>query len=509
MAVNTQKLFESIEIEKCGKSPAYFIETYCRIRHPMKGQIPFKLYEYQKVALDDYETYRKCIVLKSRQMGFSWLSAAYSLWKALFRNEQDILFMSKKESDAKEILHKVKFMHSHLPRWLSLKKLVDSAGQIGFANGSRIESLPATENAGRGFSGSLVIIDEASFIPWGEVVFGALRPTLSTGGSIILQSTAPNEGGENLFSRLYHDYEDNGFHRVVGPGEKSKERGMVHWSDNPDRGEKWYEEERPGYTDRQWATEMEGDFSQSSRRVFPEGILILTETERDKDDNVKKIEWKKGDLGELYNELPQPGEKYAVGVDVAEGLVKGDYTVAQVISKSNGKQVAILRTKEPIVNATEKIVELAEKYNTALLAIEDNAIGVAALQIAKRKYNNLYRRKVFDKKTNVWTEKLGWRTTKRSKPLAIRELELALRDRSIILTDPLTRRELWQYEYDDKGNTNAPKGAYFDDCVMSLAIAWQALEQVKKPITAEEKLEKRRKRRKKRMKRVRNSSIGY
>jgi hypothetical protein len=36
------------EILSSGKSPVYFINNYCKISHPMKGLIPFKLYDYQE-----------------------------------------------------------------------------------------------------------------------------------------------------------------------------------------------------------------------------------------------------------------------------------------------------------------------------------------------------------------------------------------------------------------------------------------------------------------------------
>ena len=32
------------EIISCGKDPAYFINNYGRIAHPMKGTIPFAMY---------------------------------------------------------------------------------------------------------------------------------------------------------------------------------------------------------------------------------------------------------------------------------------------------------------------------------------------------------------------------------------------------------------------------------------------------------------------------------
>jgi len=494
---------EDIETQKCSAGIdgcIYFIRTYCKLRHPLHGKIPFDLFPYQEKALRDFASNRKCVLLKSRQMGFSWLIAAYSLWLASFKDDAEILLMSRKEKDAQELLYKVRFMHDLLPRFLRLKRMADqdSKSILGFRNGSRIQSLPATEQSGRGGAGTLVVIDEAAFIPWGEQVFAALKPTLSTGGSLIIQSTAPDQGGENLFARLWHHYEETGFHKCIGIGEESMEKQMIHWSDNPDRDDKWFEEERPGYTERQWQTEMEGSFEQSTRRVFPEEILKL-----------HNADWKKGDLGELYCEEVDPFEMYAIGFDPAEGLEKGDYSVAQVLRKSDGKQVCIYRSRKPLINASEDVVVLARRWNTAVLAIEDNNVGVVAVNIAKKRYNNLYKRKVIDKKTDRMTEKIGWRSTKRTKPLLVRDLEMALRDREIKLTDKDTRQEMWQYEYDENGATNAPRGQYYDDCVMSLGVAYQALKQLPTPEQFAKRQQLKKNRKTRMLKRVRSSSIGY
>ena len=35
------------EIVKCGKDPVYFIDNYCKISHPTKGQIAFKTWDFQ------------------------------------------------------------------------------------------------------------------------------------------------------------------------------------------------------------------------------------------------------------------------------------------------------------------------------------------------------------------------------------------------------------------------------------------------------------------------------
>ena len=43
------------ELVKCGKDPQYFIDNYCKISHPMHGQIPFKTFDYQKDLLKDLQ----------------------------------------------------------------------------------------------------------------------------------------------------------------------------------------------------------------------------------------------------------------------------------------------------------------------------------------------------------------------------------------------------------------------------------------------------------------------
>ncbi len=64
------------EILKSGKNPAYFINNYCRISHPMKGLIPFKTYPYQDELLRDVNDYRFNVILKARQVGISTICAA-------------------------------------------------------------------------------------------------------------------------------------------------------------------------------------------------------------------------------------------------------------------------------------------------------------------------------------------------------------------------------------------------------------------------------------------------
>ena len=78
------------EIVKCGKDPSYFFNKYVKIQHPVKGAIPFKTYDFQDQCVDDFREHRFNIILKSRQLGLSTISAAYAAWLAIFYKNSGI-----------------------------------------------------------------------------------------------------------------------------------------------------------------------------------------------------------------------------------------------------------------------------------------------------------------------------------------------------------------------------------------------------------------------------------
>ena len=63
------------EYLECVKSPSHFMKKYCKIQHPTRGKIKFDLYDFQENMLNDFTTNRYNIILKSRQLGISTLSA--------------------------------------------------------------------------------------------------------------------------------------------------------------------------------------------------------------------------------------------------------------------------------------------------------------------------------------------------------------------------------------------------------------------------------------------------
>ena len=110
------------EVIKCGRDPAYFIRKYVKIQHPVRGLLPFDLYDYQDKLLECYEEHRFNVILKARQLGISEVTAAYATWLMLFRRDKNILVMATKKDTSKNIIRKVATAIKNLPPWLMLSK---------------------------------------------------------------------------------------------------------------------------------------------------------------------------------------------------------------------------------------------------------------------------------------------------------------------------------------------------------------------------------------------------
>ncbi len=188
------------EIVHCGKDPVYFINKYVKIQHPTKGLVNFDTYEFQDDCLADFVNHRFNIILKSRQLGISTLSACYAVWLACFYRDKNILVIATKLAVAQNFIRKVKTAIRSMPPWLCLPEIISSNKQgVEFNNGSSIKAVPTSDDAGRSEALSLLIVDEAAFIRNFDELWMGLYSTLSTGGRAIILST-PNGVGDK-----YHE----------------------------------------------------------------------------------------------------------------------------------------------------------------------------------------------------------------------------------------------------------------------------------------------------------------
>lgn len=234
------------EIVQCGRDPAYFIKKYTKIQHPLKGLIPFDLYPFQEDAVQDLKSHRFNVILKSRQLGISTLVAAFSVWLAIFHRDKNILIIATKLDVAMNFITKVQVMIQGLPPWLMLCSISASNKQsVSFSHGSKIKAIPTSDSAGRSEALSLLIVDEAAFVPRFDTLWTALYPTLSTGGDAIILSTPNGVGGQ--YHKIYTDAE-------AGLNEFNPIKFM--WDVHPERDQAWFDKETRNMSKKQIAQEL-------------------------------------------------------------------------------------------------------------------------------------------------------------------------------------------------------------------------------------------------------------
>jgi len=170
------------------------------------GSIRFRRWAYLIERAASWAMGRNEVVLKARQLGFTWLAAAYAYHVAR-RPGARVLIISKGKLEAYAFLDRVRFIHSRLPLLLQSTMEVDRAGEIRFKNGGQILALPSTRNAGRGFTGSLLIFDENAYHAWAAANWKAARATVADVGQVIVMSTA--NGASGFFHDMYRLAERN------------------------------------------------------------------------------------------------------------------------------------------------------------------------------------------------------------------------------------------------------------------------------------------------------------
>jgi hypothetical protein len=453
----------------------YFCSNYWFIRHPERGRILFPMRDAQTETAYAWISNRNSIVLKARQIGFSTLASAFAFWEVFFWADRFEVMLSRTEREAAKLLQKSKYGFKMLPDWMKARGpglVSDNQLKMVFSNESALESLPSGNDPARGESVYRVFIDEMAFLPNSEEAWASIEPIADVGGRIVCLSTAKGEG--NIFHKLWVGSQTgtNDFKGIFFP-----------WSAG-DRDAAWYEVKRAQLPDWQLAQEYPSDpeeaFVRSGRPVFDIDVIRAIEPIDPIKGTLLALDYYdfKADGGPLsvWAE-PEPDQVYCIGADVAEGLLHGDYSVAQVINAETLEVVARWRGHvDPDLFGSDVLYDLGDWYNHALIGVENNNHGLTTLKALQRAgYRNIYRQRRLANRAPQATEILGWRTTAASKPLAIDELGKAIRDGELGIFDEHTLAELRTFVRDENGKMH---GSPHDDLVMAIAIANQMLKHV-------------------------------
>ena len=243
--VTVQDLREK-ELAYCRSNIDYFIDTYGHIEDKDADDLiqPFSMWREQRDALHSLMKHKWNVILKARQLGFSWL-VLHIAAHYLISPGKTVIGLSRTEEEAKELVRRLSVIFTYMPELFGDKKLLPVNWQgaiwentaltlkVTFPNGqeSVFKGFPSAPGVGRSFTANLIIFDEWAFQNFAEEIWQAGFPTINrpSGGKVIGLSTI--ERG-SLFEQIFTD-PDNGFNKIFIP-----------WYADPRRDQNWYEQTR-------------------------------------------------------------------------------------------------------------------------------------------------------------------------------------------------------------------------------------------------------------------------
>lgn len=460
------------EYIKCSQDPIYFIENYAKIISVDKGLINVVLRGYQKDLILSMWKNRNSIILAARQAAKTTSVALFLLWYALFHGDKTIAILANKAATAREILSRITLSLENIPFFLQPGVKVLNKGSIEFGNNSRIFAAATSSSSIRGFSASIIYMDEYGFVDNAEEFFKSTFPTISSGKETktILSST-PN--GLNHFYKLWKDAIERRNNFV--PFE-------ISWDMVPGRDENWKQEQLEILGEHGFRQEYGNEFLGSSNTLISGHVLqSLTWETPIATDNTKVV---------LQN--PKENHNYIVTVDSSRGVGE-DYSVAIVIDVTTFPYNIVCTYRDnnirPIL-LSNVIVDIAKKYNNAFLLIERNTIGqtVAESCFYDLEYENIFTTTQGKKGQELRNSfgnsfKLGVEMTSQVKRLGSYMLKTLVEEKKIISFTDIIVSEF--YTFINKNNTWVAETGKNDDMVMSLVLfSWAVTQPFFKDITS-------------------------
>ncbi len=247
-----------------------FCELYAKIEDKEHGQlIPFELWPFQVDPARRMIDGEWLILLKARQLGLTWLTMAYAVWRMVFVPLYTVVLVCQKETYAKKTLStKWDVLYRNLPEELrggTRAKKSDSSTLIELHNGAQIHAVAGNQDAGRSDTINLVVMDECARIDEAEACYQGASPGLKNakGQCVLISSSAGPRGW---------------FYRRWGQAEKGQGRFggiFIPWHEHPERDQAWYDVEAaenagdPNYMRQEFPASPEEAFEASGGRIYP------------------------------------------------------------------------------------------------------------------------------------------------------------------------------------------------------------------------------------------------
>lgn len=505
------ELLKDPKLEQLAREdPRQIIEKMFWIVDKAGKRVPFKFNVPQAKYYEEYMSARDDI-LKARKEGFSSAILAILTCKFLFVPNSVCACVSHRDEDTKRLFEKVYYYIENLPFEVTLEKASASRLRIKEMNTDFIIGTAGSKTFGRGDTIHYLHLSEFAHYGNWDMITGLLNavPDDLDNTWVVKETTANGYGtphhiawqdekrGASVFKPIFFSWADNPEYQMAITDETkftTEERNIqeslgitdeqLHWrqwkinSMQPTQDytrEDLFKQEYP-------ATDTEA-FLSTGRPIFdPETLewydqaICIEPLKRG-----ELIGWnppyvQEKNLGELriYKE-PEDGHNYVIGGDTAE---EGDYSALVVLDRETMEQVALWWGHIDEFELANVAFRLGTYYNTALIGIERNNMGVAVVKkLDELGYKNQYRMEVIDELGNKIRDKLGWETNSRTRPILISDLNQVVTERKMIIRSREIIGEMKSFVKNSKGKPEAQLGTH-DDLVIATGVAYQMYKSV-------------------------------
>ena len=464
------------EMEKCANDIHYFKDNYVKIRTKSGVDFP-ELRVYQNDFIETLDGDDEGVIgLMGRQSGKSISTSIYLGHLYVFEKEKNIGIVANKGAMAREFLSNVKNILIELPIWMQPGMKSWNKSYIESESDMRILTDVPSQDAFRGFSIHVAVMDETAFIRstiWEEFIDAFLpsQAALSWKKNIILSTPK----GMNHFYEMvngaspYYDTDGSG---VKEPGDNHNGYKLfkVDWRDVP-RYDSKGERMKPEDFQRSiiakhgimyWNQNFECQFLGSSATLISSAKLKEFQSKEPHEIRDGKLK--------IYH-YPEKGHKYIMAVDPAKDGT--DAFAVQIIDITDFKfiQAASAQLQIDYLLMPEFINEWCEYYNNPYLIIENNegaGQSIADQMFQTYDYENLH----FDKDIgrNKRKKYPGFRTTTKSRKQILQTLKTFIENNNLEVNDASTIKEFFTFILNNN-KYQADDGCH-DDMIMSLALTF-------------------------------------
>ncbi len=399
--------------------------------------LDFAAHESQKEILLDKSKYK--IIAAGRRFGKSKMAAVDILHHAFFGeyNPNTQYIISKSQDQANIIFNECYSFASNSPRLRNriTKVIWTPFPELRFDNGSSIHARSTSYDGKylRGHAAHRIVVDEAAYIK-DDTIKQVIIPMLTDfNGDLILIST-PN--GRNYFYEMFNKAKGGAIGHAGWQFDSFK---------NPHISHEFINEQKALLLDLQFRTEYLAEFIDDQNNVF-KWIYINDSLE---------------DYEEIFR--PEQGHHYYLGIDVAK---QHDFTAISVLDGTNPKQVRLVYTERFNNKSYEYIFErvsaIAIHFQPLKIIVDETGVGAG----------------ITEQIVQTFPQAEGFTFTQPSKVSLINTLKLGLEQRRLRISSAnnhwINELRYYEYSFTKQGGVKmeAPSNQ-FDDCVISLALAFQ------------------------------------